>query len=79
MQINMYEAKTRLSELVQKALAGEEVIIAKGGKPMVTLKPVEAPRRTSSRGILAGQNIVIPEDFDEPMPDEWFEDTSGIE
>lgn len=76
MQVNMYDAKTRLSELVQKALAGEEVIIARDGKPMVVLTPAQ-PKRPSSRGILAG--VKIPEDFDTPMPEEWFEDRLGIE
>lgn len=47
-QATIHEAKTHLSKLIQKALAGEEVIIAKGGKPVVRLVPIEpvaAPER----------------------------------
>ncbi len=77
MQVNMYNAKTHLSALVNKALAGEEVIIARDGKPMVSLTPVVAPRKPSSRGTLACK-LTVPDDFDTPMPDEWFEDPSDI-
>lgn len=76
MQINMYDAKTRLSELVHKALAGEEVVIARDGKPMVMLTPV-APKRRSNRGMLAGQ-FTVPEDFDTPMPEAWFDNGAPL-
>ena len=45
-QVNMYEAKTHLSSLVDAALAGGEVVIARHGKPCVKLVPVEAPKRS---------------------------------
>lgn len=67
-QVNMHEAKTRLSELVAAAERGEEVIIARADKPVVRLVPVgrgTAPRRL---GWLAGQLRIAP-DFDAPLDD----------
>ena len=45
MEVNIYEAKTRLSQLVERAMAGEEVVIAKAGTPMVRLVRIEGPGR----------------------------------
>ncbi len=61
--VNMHEAKTHLSRLVAAAAEGEPFVIARAGKPLVKVVPVEptpAPRRT---GFLKGQ-IVLPADFD---------------
>jgi prevent-host-death family protein len=60
----MHEAKTHLSRLVERAVDGEEVIIAKAGKPLVKLVPVEQSAVDTSRrlGGLEGQ-FVIPDDF----------------
>ena len=70
MQVNIYEAKTRLSELVEQAHAGETVIIAKAGTPMAKLVPLDAgPKRKIVYGLLKGQ-IEIAEDFDAPMSEE---------
>jgi prevent-host-death family protein len=66
--VNMHEAKTNLSRLVDEAVAGEEVIIAKAGKPAVRLVPVE-PMPARQFGLLKGQ-IQIGDDFDAPLPDE---------
>lgn len=65
--INLYEAKTHLSELVERAAAGEEIIIAKAGKPRARLVPLpeEPPRRQP--GLLKGE-IWIADDFDDPLP-----------
>jgi prevent-host-death family protein len=71
-QVNLYEAKTHLSELVERAVNGEEIVIAKSGRPRVRLVPVSlrsAPRRL---GTLRG-TIVLRPDFDEPLT-ELFED-----
>jgi prevent-host-death family protein len=66
-QVNIYEAKTSLSELVERAAAGEEIIIAKAGKPrarLVAIEPVTAERRPGrARG-----RIRIGADFDAPLP-----------
>jgi antitoxin (DNA-binding transcriptional repressor) of toxin-antitoxin stability system len=63
--VNIHEAKTHLSRLVDEALLGETFIIAKSGKPLVKVAalrvpPAEQPRRL---GFLAGE-IVVPDDFD---------------
>jgi len=61
--VNMHEAKTHLSRLVEKAARGEPFIIAKAGKPMVKVSAVDAPEPKAKNrfGALAGQ-IVFPED-----------------
>lgn len=67
--INIYEAKAKLSKLIEKALKGEEIIIAKGNKPLVRLEPLSQARSQRSMG--AGKDIVISigDDFDEPLDD----------
>ncbi len=74
---NLYEAKTSLSELVDRAASGEEIVIAKSGRPMARLVPLG----TSSRRKLGGWEgqVWIADDFDE-LPDELlaaFEGRSG--
>lgn len=61
--VNMHEAKTRLSVLVKEALAGEEVIIARAGKPVVKLVPVSQDSGRRLPGRYKGQ-IIIAADFD---------------
>lgn len=63
--INIHEAKTHLSRLVDKAAAGEPFIIAKAGKPIVRVVPLDTPEpaRRSRLGFLAGQ-VSVPDDFD---------------
>ena len=61
--VNMHEAKSQLSRLVEQALAGEDVIIAKAGKPMVKLVPVEYDSRPRKPGRFKGQISLTP-DFD---------------
>jgi prevent-host-death family protein len=65
--INLYEAKTNLSQLVERAAAGEEIIIAKAGRPLARLMPLATPRGPRKLGLLRGQ-IRIGPDFDEPLP-----------
>ena len=65
--LNLYEAKTQLSRLVDEAARGEEIIIAKAGKPkarLVALAPTKIRRRP---GVAKGR-IWISEDFDAPLP-----------
>ncbi len=68
--INTHQAKTQLSQLIERALAGERIVIAKAGKPKVVLSPVSSsePRRP---GRYAGQIHIQPSFFD-PMTDEEF-------
>ena len=67
--VNLYEAKTNLSRLVERAALGEEIVIAKAGRPVARLMPLA--KRTTPRplGLLAGQVTVGP-DFDDPLPDD---------
>jgi prevent-host-death family protein len=60
----MHEAKTHLSRLVERAAAGEEVVIAKAGKPMAKLVPYREERKERQPGIWRGK-VVIHDDFDE--------------
>jgi prevent-host-death family protein len=68
MQVNMHDAKSRLSELVAAAESGEEVIIARGGTPAVRLVAIDVMYAPVRLGALAGQ-IEIGEDFDDPLPE----------
>ena len=65
--INLYEAKTNLSQLIERAAGGEEIIIAKAGRPLARLVPLN--RRSGPRplGLFEGQ-ISIHDDFDAPLP-----------
>jgi prevent-host-death family protein len=68
-QVNVTEAKTNLSRLLEKAIAGEEVIIMRSGRPMVRLTPVETAPFKREFGTAKGQ-IFISDDFDDPLPEE---------
>lgn len=63
--INIHQAKTHLSRLVDQAAKGEPFVIAKAGKPLVKVVPLDAPAAGQVRrlGFLAGE-IVVPDDFD---------------
>jgi prevent-host-death family protein len=66
---NIHEAKTHFSKLLERVLNGEEIIIAKAGKPVVRILPF-APDDTAPRipGIDKGKVTIMP-DFDEPLPE----------
>ena len=66
---NLYEAKSSLSRLVDRAAAGEEIIIAKAGKPLAKLTAVSRPARRRKPGGWKGR-IFIAKDFDAPLPEE---------
>jgi prevent-host-death family protein len=61
--VNIHEAKTQLSRLVERAAKGEPFIIAKAGKPLVRVAPLDAPTARRRLGFMAGQ-MTVPEDFD---------------
>jgi prevent-host-death family protein len=61
--VNIHAAKTHLSRLVEDAAGGEEIIIAKSGKPVARLCPLAEPKPRRVLGRLRGQ-IVVPDDFD---------------
>jgi prevent-host-death family protein len=64
--VNIHEAKTHLSRLLERVQAGEEIIIAKAGRPVAILSPASPPDRISGLG--KGQ-VVIHDDFDDPIPE----------
>jgi prevent-host-death family protein len=66
---NLYDAKTRLSELVDRAAAGEEIVIAKNGRPLARLGPVPVEKPNRTPGGWEGM-VWIAEDFDDPLPDD---------
>ena len=67
-QVNIHQAKTDLSKLVARVEAGEEVVIARAGKPVVKLVPLAPAQGRRRLGLLDGK-FVIPEDFDRPLPE----------
>ncbi len=68
-QVNMHEAKTQLSRLVERVERGEEIVIARGGKPVARLGPVATDLSPREPGALRGR-IQVAEDFDAPLPPE---------
>jgi prevent-host-death family protein len=67
-QFNIAEAKARFSELVEKALAGDEVVVARDNKPLLKLVPLGDTDRPRQPGSARGQ-VRMSKDFDEPLPD----------
>jgi prevent-host-death family protein len=75
--VNLYDAKTHLSQLVERAAAGEEIVIAKAGKPKAKLVPYEEPRKKR----VFGQNLLgityMAHDWDAPMTPEEIAEFEG--
>jgi prevent-host-death family protein len=73
--INIHEAKTHLSKIVDEVAAGAEVIIAKSGKPMARLSPIGAltPKKL---GLLKGK-VKVQDDFNEPLDEEVIAEFEG--
>lgn len=69
MEINVHEAKTNFSKLLQRVAAGEEITIAKAGIPVAKLVPVQAEKPKRTLGLYEGQ-IWMAEDFNAPLPDD---------
>lgn len=67
--INIHEAKTHLSRIVDEVAAGAEVVIAKAGKPMARLTPIAPPVKKKRLGLLKGK-IKVPDDFNSPLDPE---------
>jgi len=62
--VNIHEAKTQLSKLVDQAAKGESFVIAKAGKPLVKVAALDAPEAPRRLGFLAGE-LAVPEDFNQ--------------
>lgn len=67
--VNIHEAKTHLSKLVESAMNGEETVIAKFGRPVARLVPISLKPPKRRLGVLKGK-IKIASDFDAPLPDD---------
>jgi prevent-host-death family protein len=68
MEVNVHEAKTHLSRLLERVAMGEEVIIAKAGTPVAKLVPVSTKSKKRILGTAKG-DFVVPDDFNEPDPE----------
>ena len=64
--VNIHEAKTQMSKLIEQTQQGREFVIAKAGKPVALLSPMKS-RKRRKLGVLDGR-IKIPDDFDAPLP-----------
>jgi prevent-host-death family protein len=65
--VNIYDAKTRLSQLVDKAAAGEDVVVSRNGKPMVRITQLINTKSVIKFGVLKGK-VKLAADFDAPLP-----------
>lgn len=72
-KVNIYDAKTRFSQLVDRVADGEEIIIARAGRPVARLVPWREPATSRKAGRLRGK-IRIGKSFDDPLPEDLFED-----
>ncbi len=75
--VNIHEAKTHLSRLVAAAAKGEPFIIAKAGKPLVKVVPIDGPAAPRRLGFMAGE-FTVPDDFD-TMDQEEIEKMFGVD
>lgn len=66
--VNIHEAKTHLSRLLEQVAGGEEVVIAKAGKAIARLVPLESTPKKRRLGLLKGK-LNVPDDFDAPLTD----------
>lgn len=67
--LNIHAAKTHLSRLIEDVAEGEEVVIAKAGRPVARLVPIAKAPGKRTLGILKGR-LLVPSNFDAPLPDE---------
>lgn len=74
-EVNIHEAKTHLSRLLRRVTAGEEVVIARSGKPIARILPLESKKKR-----VFGQDaglFEVPDDFDTPLPDDILKAFEG--
>ena len=76
MTVNIHEAKTQLSRLVEEAAGGREIVIARAGRPVARLVRLAAPVRPKQLDLLRGK-IRISADFDAPLPDDLLDAFEG--
>lgn len=68
-EVSVYEAKTHLSRLLDRAAAGEEIILTRHGRPVARLGPIHQRRSARKLGVLKGR-VRVGRDFDAPLPEE---------
>ena len=73
--VNIHDAKTHFSKLIERVQLGEEVVIAKAGRPVARLVPIVPDARGRRPGSAKGR-IVVADDFDAPLPDDILRDWS---
>jgi antitoxin (DNA-binding transcriptional repressor) of toxin-antitoxin stability system len=74
--VNIYEAKTRLSQLVDRAVSGEDVVVSRNGKPLVRITRLLEPRPVIRFGLLK-RRVRVAGDFDAPLPDDLIAGFEG--
>jgi len=74
--VNIHEAKTHLSRLLERVRLGEDVVIAKAGHPIARLTPIEPPQAPRKPGSAKGKVVIAP-DFDDPLPDDLLAEFEG--
>ena len=74
--VNIHEAKTHLSKLLEEVSNGQEIVIAKSGKPMAKLTGIKPAKPIRKPGFLKGK-IKIADDFDAPLPDDFLDAFEG--
>lgn len=74
--INIHQAKTHFSKIIDQVMQGEEIIIAKAGKPAAKLIPIDTKKPARKPGILKGK-ITISADFDTPLSDDILDSFEG--
>ena len=67
--VNVHDAKTHLSKLLERVEKGEEIVLARAGKPVARLVPIVTARKPLKPGLMKGR-IRIAKDFDAPLPDD---------
>jgi prevent-host-death family protein len=78
MEVNIHEAKTHLSRLLQRVAEGEEVVIARAGEPIARLVRIQPKQTTRPLGMYK-DSIVVPDDFNDPLPPELLAQFLGEE
>ena len=77
MQVTLQDAKTHFPELIEAVRHGETVIIEQGGNPIAKLTPPDSPKRKIRFGLMKDE-IVIAEDFDEPLPEDLIKSFEAV-
>lgn len=76
--VNIHQAKTNFSQLINQALKGEEIIIAKNGVPLIKLTPYEKKSTRRTGGQLKGI-LIVEDNFDDPLPEDFLKSFYGEE